>query len=88
MNTSSGLISRVSTPRYKVIQIETSDGKTLQADLSFFENVYCFPKNQQEWTKVAPDSFGMALIWESRFEVHLDQIEAFAVRVEEKVTTV
>ena len=88
MDSASPVILHISVPEYKKIIIEASDGKLYHADLASFKNVYCFPKDETEWGKVYPDSFGTALIWQSRFEVHIDQIIGLAYLVEVKKTSV
>lgn len=76
------LIRAVSTPAYRRVVIETSDGSRYEADLSSFAGVHCFPASPDAWAKVDIDSYGLALIWASRFEVHVDQIIGLAPRVE------
>lgn len=83
MDTTTPVILKVSAPEYKKIVIETSEGKRYHADLSSFSTVYCFPKSEAEWKKVSPDSYGFALIWSSRFEVHVDQVIDSADTVED-----
>ena len=80
MGTTTPLIIKVETPDYKKIVIETTDGFRYESDLTALENVYCFPANKTEWDLVSPDSFGTALIWTSRFEVHIDQIIGLAFK--------
>lgn len=63
-----------------MVVIETSDGFRYEADLSPFSEVYCFPRDQAEWSKVNIDSYGLDLIWASRFEVHVDQVIGLAHR--------
>lgn len=76
------LIQSVATPAYMRVSIEASDGRQYEADLSSFALVHCFPRNLEEWRKVSIDSYGLGLIWASRFEVHVDQIVGLATRVE------
>ena len=63
-----------SVPEYKKIIIEASDGYRYYSDLSSLSKVYCFPKNLIDWSKISIDPMGLGLIWENRFEVHIDQI--------------
>jgi hypothetical protein len=76
----------VATPAYPWVSVEASDGNGYEADLSSFSSVYCFPPDATEWSRVSIDSHGLALVWASRFEVHVDQIIGLAVRVQ-RVTT-
>jgi len=44
--------------------------------------VHCYPKDETTWRAVTPDAAGLALVWSTRFEVHVDQVLALADRVE------
>lgn len=81
MDNPTPLITKIEVPSYKKIVIEASDGKRYESNLSRFETVYCFPKNLEEWKKVSIDNYGLALVWASRFEVHVDQVIAYAEKV-------
>ncbi|PWU14649.1 MAG: hypothetical protein C5B49_12785 [Bdellovibrio sp.] len=72
----------VSTPEYKKVTVELTDGTRVFADLTPLQGVYCFPKDKYEWDQTAPDSFGSALVWASRFEAHIDQIIGLAYKTE------
>jgi len=76
------VILRVDTPAYGRVVVEASDGVRYHADLSSFARVYCYPSDQAAWTQVSPDSYGLGLIWASRFEVHVDQVIGLAERTE------
>ena len=82
MDTPNPLIISVTTPEYKKVIIEASNGTRYYTDLSLLAEVYCFPKLKSEWDQVSPDSYGLALIWTSRFEVHIDQIIVLAYKKE------
>jgi hypothetical protein len=82
MGSSAPVILRVATPDYGQVVIEAADGFRYHADLSSFSRVFCYPKTSVEWTAVSPDSYGLALVWSSRLEVHVDQIIALAHRRE------
>jgi hypothetical protein len=82
MGVTNPLIISVSTPEYKKVVVETSDGMRYFADLSTMSPVYCFPKTT-DWDKVSPDSYGLALIWVTRFEVHVDQVIGLAYKTEQ-----
>jgi hypothetical protein len=72
------LIQKVTTPEYGRVVVETSDGQRYSAALASFEAVHCYPRTMDEWQRVAIDSYGLALVWTSRFEVHVDQIIGLA----------
>lgn len=68
------VIKKVRALEIPKVEIETSESKRYVADLSDFKNVYCFPKNQQEWNELSITASGSNLTWGTRFEVHVDQI--------------
>ena len=76
------LIRSVTTPAYMRVVIDASDGRRCEADLSSFSGVYCFPRDADEWSRVSIDSYGLGLVWASRFEVHVDQVLGLATHVE------
>lgn len=76
------VIRSVSTPAPRRVVIETSDGIRYSADLSRFEAVSCFPADEAAWSSVSIDGYGLALVWSSRFEVHVDQVIGLADKVE------
>jgi hypothetical protein len=82
MGRATPLILSVSTPAYMQVSIEASDGNRYDADLSSLSRVYCFPRAIKEWSEFSIDSYGLALIWASRFEVHVDQIVGLSTHVE------
>jgi hypothetical protein len=83
VDTSTPLIVSVSTPAYGRVVVDTSDGRRHHVDLAtVFSAVHCYPKDETAWAAVSPDAAGLALVWISRFEVHVDQVTALADRVE------
>jgi hypothetical protein len=76
------VIRAVSTPAYGRVVIEASDGKRYSADLSSFCGVSCYPADADAWSRVSIDSYGLALVWSCRFEVHADQVVGLADKVE------
>ncbi|MBI3206876.1 MAG: hypothetical protein HYZ29_35395 [Myxococcales bacterium] len=76
------MILKVETPDYGRVVVEASDGNRYHASLLPLAGVYCFPKTRQDWERVAPDSHGLALVWTTRFEAHVDQVMGLADRVE------
>lgn len=75
------MIRAVSTPEYRRVEIAASDGKRYSADLSLFRDVSCFPRTAEEWRRVSIDSYGLGLVWASRFEVHADQVIGLADKI-------
>ena len=76
-------IQEVKGLEYKKIRVTLMDGTIFIADLTEFEDVYCFPTSKQ-WNQVSIDSYGRGLIWSSRFEVHIDQICYCVESIEQK----
>jgi hypothetical protein len=76
------LIVSVRTPEFGKVIVDASDGKRHHAHLVPFSGVHCFPRTKPEWDQVAADSAGLALVWTSRFEVHVDQVQGLADRIE------
>jgi hypothetical protein len=78
----------LSTPEYRRVVVETSDGRRHHVDLApLFSTVHCYPRDAVAWAAVTPDAAGLALVWSSRFEVHVDQVLALADRVEPALRT-
>jgi hypothetical protein len=83
MGSATPLIVSVSVPGYGRVVVETSDGRRHHVDLApVFSTVHCFPKDAAAWATVTPDAAGLALVWTTRFEVHVDQVLVLAERVE------
>lgn len=87
MDTATPVIFQFSLPEFKKVVLEASDGKRYRSDLSLFEKVYCFPKSFEEWKRAYLDQSGAAIVWSSRFEVHIDQVIGLAYRVESSKTS-
>ena len=45
-------------------------------------------KNEDEWKKCSIDSYGLGIIWSSRFEVHSDQVVGLANKIEKPAQAV
>ena len=82
MDKATKLIVSIEPLEYCRVQILTSDGQFVTADLSRFKTVHCFPKTEKDWKLVSVDSSGLDLIWSSRFEVHVDQVLDNSILVE------
>ena len=82
MGSPSPVILKVQTPEYGRVVIDASDGNRYHSSLATLSAVYCYPKTSVEWEKVAADSYGLALVWTTRFEVHIDQVIGLADRIE------
>ena len=76
------VIRAVATPSFGRVVIEASDGNRYSADLSSFRAVSCYPADADAWSRVSIDSYGLALVWACRFEVHADQVIGLADKVE------
>jgi hypothetical protein len=82
MGATNPVIVRVTAPERGTVIVETSDGRRVFSSLSPLESVYCYPRTKEEWAQVHPDADGLALVWTTRFEVHVDQVLGLATRVE------
>ena len=82
MGRATPVIRAVATPAYGRVVIEGNDGKRYSADLSLFRTVRCYPPDADAWARVSIDSYGLALVWACRFEVHADQVIGLADKVE------
>ena len=82
MGSPTPIIRSVSTPAYGRVVIEASDRKRYSAELTRFRSVSCFPADASAWSRVSIDSYGLALVWACRFEVHADQVIGLADRIE------
>lgn len=87
MGNATSVVTKISIPAYKKIIIETADNHRYESDLGSMSGVYCFPKTEEEWKKCNIDSYGLGIIWASRFEVHVDQVIGLATK-NEKLTKV
>jgi hypothetical protein len=76
------IILKIETPEMHKVVIDTNDGYRYHSNLATFSKVYCYPPSKKEWDLVSVDSYGMGIIWASRFEVHVDQIIGLAEKVE------
>ena len=83
MGNATPIIRNVQVSEYSKVIVETSDGKRYFSDLSALAQVYCFPSDMSAWSKISIDSYGLGLIWASRFEVHVDQVIGLAFKIEE-----
>jgi hypothetical protein len=63
---------------FNEVSIELNDGSKYRANLSKFNDIYCYPKNLQEWMTASIGECGADIEWESGFGVHLDQIANLA----------
>jgi hypothetical protein len=82
MGTATPVAKSVRAPEFGKVIVEASDGTRYHADLQKFSSVHCYPKTEDEWRTVSIDSYGLALIWTTRFEVHMDQVVALAFKKE------
>ena len=69
-------------PTYGLVIIETSNRLRYHSDLSSLAQTHCYPKNLGQWRKASIDSYGLALVWQNRFEAHIDQITGLASKTE------
>ncbi len=87
MGSTTPVVVNAWAPEYGKVVVEGSDGVRYHADLSPLSAVYCYPQNEAAWQKVSVDSYGLALVWTTRFEVHMDQIVGLALKKEPMAET-
>jgi hypothetical protein len=81
MDNTSTIIKKVIPLEYNKLVIETNENEKFFADLSTFSKVYCYP-GIDDWKNVSIDSYGIDLIWPTRFEVHITQVIDSSYKVE------
>ncbi len=81
MDSSTTIIKKVIPLEYNKLIIETNEGERYFSDISFSQKVYCYPK-AEDWAKVSTDSYGLDLIWPTRFEIHITQIIDSSYKIE------
>jgi hypothetical protein len=64
--------------KYNVISIVLTDDSEYVADISSFQSVYCYPKNEIEWNQAYVGECKADIEWPEGFGIHLDQIAALA----------
>lgn len=82
MDKAPAVIVKFEIPGYSRVIIQSADGIRYHSDLTSLSHTYCYPKNLTEWKKASVDSYGLALVWRSRFEAHIDQIIGLASKKE------
>lgn len=82
MDQTTPVILKAYAPEQNKVIVEVSSGYRYTSDLTSFSRVYCYPRTPEDWDSVFIDSDGLALIWSTRFEVHVDQIIACAIHKE------
>ena len=65
--------------RYNLISILLTDGSEYSADISSFQALYCYPKNDSEWGKAFVGEFKADMQWPCGFDIHLHQIAEMAM---------
>ncbi len=81
MDSATPVIENLEATEYGKIVIRASDGKRYEADLTSFSKVKCFPSTSDAWKQASVDSYGLGVVWPTRFEVHIDQIIGLAFSV-------
>jgi hypothetical protein len=65
--------------KYNIITIKLNDGSVYTADISSFQPVYCYPKDEAEWNQAFVGEFKADIQWPCGFDIHLDQIAGLAL---------
>lgn len=61
------------------IKIILTDESSYQANLESFNDIYCYPKNINEWNQAKIGENKVDIEWATGFAVHLDQIANLAI---------
>ncbi len=72
-------IKKFTLADYNEITIELNNGSIYSANLSTFNDVYCYPQNLHEGKNATIGECRADIEWSSGFAVHLDQVAALAV---------
>jgi len=65
--------------RNNLISILLTNGSEYSADISSFQDVYCYPKNEAEWGQAFIGECNADIEWPGGFGIHLDQIASLAI---------
>ena len=65
--------------KFNLISILLTDDSEYSADISSFQDVYCYPKNEKEWNQAFIGECKADIEWPGGFGIHLDQIASLAV---------
>jgi hypothetical protein len=66
--------------KMNLIQITLSDKSEYTADISSFQDVYCYPKNESEWNQAHIGECAIDIEWPNGFGIHLDQIAGLSLK--------
>ncbi len=72
-------IKSIDLPAYNLISVLASNNVIYTADLSSFNDVYCYPKDFDEW-KLATAIEISIIGWPCGFDIHLEQIIALSYK--------
>lgn len=64
---------------YNIINITLTDNSEYTANISSFQEVYCYP-NDVEWSQAFIGECKADIEWPSGFGIHLDQIAGLALK--------
>lgn len=66
--------------KYNIIQITLNDNSEYTADISVFEKVHCYPRDESDWSLAFIGECAIDIEWPTGFGIHLDQIAEFAMK--------
>ena len=73
-------IKSFSLIKHNIIRIHLSDNSEYTADISSFQDIICYPKNESEWSEAYIGECAIDIEWPGGFGIHLDQIASLAVK--------
>lgn len=73
-------IKTLKIQEYNILKITLTDQTEYTANLSAdFSQLFCYPKNLDEWKDAKVNEGAFAIEWKSGFDIHFDQIIAIAI---------
>ncbi len=72
-------IVKLDCSKLNEVIITLTDGQEFRANLyNEFKDLFCFPKNLEDWSKAKVTDGAFAIEWPTGFDIHFDHIVALA----------
>ncbi len=65
---------------FHIINITLDDNSEYTADISSFQEIFCYPQNENEWKQAFVGEFKVDIQWPCGFDIHLHQIAEIALK--------
>ena len=66
--------------KFGLIRILLTDNSEYTADITSFDDISCYPKDEAEWSQAFIGEFKADIEWPGGFGIHLDQIASLAIK--------